>query len=87
MFKLYFQPLTIILFLISSISQAQVSIDLESGLAFPGYNDVRIPNETGTLFSFQEDFETEGPVIPLRIRLGYSFNEKNHLFALYAPLV
>jgi hypothetical protein len=26
---------------------AQWRLDLESGIPFPGYNDVRIPNETG----------------------------------------
>ncbi len=86
MVRLFVLPLTMCLFLVGSHSWAQVTIDVESGLAFPGYNDVRIPNKMGTLFSFQEDFETEGPVIPLRIRLGYRFNDKNHLFALYAPL-
>ncbi len=65
---------------------AQWSIGLESGIPFEGYNDVRIPNETGTTFSFTGDFELQGPVIPLRLTLGYTFAEKNHLFALYAPL-
>ena len=65
---------------------AQLSLDLESGLPFQVYNDVRIPNETGTKFSFTEDFELQGPVIPVRLMLGYTFAEKNHLFALFAPL-
>lgn len=65
---------------------AQVSIDVESGLAFPGYNNVRIPNQTGTTFNFTRDFEAQGPVVPFRLRVGYTFNERNHIFALYAPL-
>ena len=69
---------------------SQWSIELESGLAFQSYNDVRIPNETGnergTEFSFTEDFEIQGPVIPLRLNLSYTFAERNHLSALYAPL-
>jgi hypothetical protein len=65
---------------------AQWSIDVESGLVFQSYNDVRIPNKTGTLFSFNNDFELQGPVIPLRITAGFSFSEKDHVFALYAPL-
>ena len=65
---------------------AQWSLDVETGLAFQGYNDVRIPNETGTEFNFNGDFELQGPVIPLRIRLGFTFNERNHFFALFAPL-
>lgn len=79
-----------ILFLILAISfsgtYAQLSLDLETGIPFPGYNEVRIPNETGTTFDFNNDFELQGPVIPLRLTLGYTFAGKNHLFALFAPL-
>lgn len=64
---------------------AQFSLDLESGLVFPGYNEVRIPNQQGTTFDFNQDFEIQGALIPLRIRPGYTFG-KNHIFALYAPL-
>lgn len=65
---------------------AQLSIDIESGIPFQGYNDVRIPNEAGTLFSFTDDFELQGPVIPVRVTLGFTVSERNHFFALYAPL-
>lgn len=67
-------------------SKAQWTIDAESGLAFLGYNDIRIPNQTGTLFSFKNDFDVEGAVIPFRVRVGYTWNERNHLFGLIAPL-
>lgn len=63
----------------------QFSLDLETGLIFPGYNDVRIPNQQGTIFDFNEDFDIEGPLIPFRIRPGYTFG-RNHIFVLYAPL-
>ncbi|PRY87993.1 hypothetical protein CLW00_105113 [Mongoliibacter ruber] len=66
-------------------AHSQISLDIESGLIFPGYNQVRIPNQTGTSFDFNRDFDIQGPVIPNRIRPGYSFG-KNHIFALYAPL-
>lgn len=65
---------------------AQWSIDAESGLAFQDYNKVRIPNEGGTDFDFNGDFELQGPVVPFRVRVGYTFGEKNHVFGLYAPL-
>ncbi len=65
---------------------SQWSLDLTAGFAFQGYNDVRIPSETGTKFDFNKDFEIEGPVIPVSLRAGYNFAEKNHLFLLYAPL-
>jgi hypothetical protein len=75
-----------IIFLSTTPSKAQWSIDAESGIAFLGYNDIRIPNETGTLFSFKNDFDVQGTVIPIRIRVGYTWNERNHLFGLIAPL-
>jgi len=74
------------LFLQSTPSQAQWSIDAESGFVFLGYNNIRIPNETGTLFSFKNDFEVNGPLVPFRVRVGYTWNERNHVFGLIAPL-
>lgn len=71
---------------VSGTLQAQLTIDMESGLAFQNYNKVRIPNEGATLFRFNEEFELQGPVIPIRVRLGYTFSEKNHIFILWAPL-
>ncbi|MFW5877660.1 MAG: hypothetical protein ACOCUP_00965, partial [bacterium] len=66
---------------------SQFDIGVESGLVFEGYNDVRIPNESSaTKFSFSDDFELQGIVVPLRITLGYTFSDKNHLILLYAPL-
>ena len=78
---------SLILLVCLSQVHAQLSLDIETGVAFQGYNDVRIPNESSaTEFSFNEDFDLQGPVIPLRIRVGYRFAEKNHLSVLYAPL-
>ena len=79
---------TLLLILSISLSAiyAQLRLDFETGLPFGGYNDVRIPNGTGTTFSFTDDFELQGPVIPLRLKLSYTFAGKNHLFALFAPL-
>src|SRR5690554_5720154 len=64
----------------------QFSVDVESGLAFQANNEVRIFNNQGTLFDFKKDFDLQGPVIPIRVKVGYTYNEKNHLFALWAPL-
>jgi hypothetical protein len=63
---------------------SQIELDTETGLAFSGYNDVRIPGDTGTLFSLSEDLKAD-PVFFYRIRLFYHFNERHHLGALYAP--
>lgn len=67
-------------------AQAQWTLDVESGLAFQNYNEVRIPNEEGTFFDFNRDFTLQGPVIPFRLQLGYRFGEKNHISLLYIPL-
>jgi hypothetical protein len=64
---------------------AQWSIDAESGAVFSGYNDVRIPNESGTKFSLSEELETDADYF-VRLRLTYSFNDKHHISALAAPL-
>lgn len=78
----------IIVFVSFSQIYAQLSLDIETGLAFQEYNDIRIPNDsrTATKFNFNKDFDLQGPVIPYRITVGYTFGEKNHLLALYAPL-
>ena len=60
-------------------------IDIESGAALSGYNDIRIPNNTGTLISFSEELETE-PAWFVRGRLTYCFNRKHSLSLLIAPL-
>ncbi|MCF8335037.1 MAG: hypothetical protein K9H65_00415 [Bacteroidales bacterium] len=80
--------LFIILFVSSIQIFGQLSLDVETGLAFQEYNDIRIPNDsrTATKFDFNKDFDLQGPVIPYRITVGFTFAEKNHLLALYAPL-
>ena len=65
---------------------AQWGVRMETGLPFQTYNEVGIPNETGTRFDLTDDFETDGIVIPLRVRLERTFAERNRLMALYAPL-
>ena len=66
-------------------ARAQVDLDIETGAIFPGYNDVRIPGQGGTLFSLTEELEAD-PGVFYRIRVMYHFNERHHLGALYAPL-
>jgi hypothetical protein len=79
--------LSIFILCLSLPATAQFWLDLESGLVFPGYNDVRIPGEGGTLFSLENDLtRRQDPVIPLRVRPGFTFGERNHVFGLFAPL-
>ncbi len=74
-----------ILFLFSPGIVAQGLIDLETGMVSLLYNDVRVPNEGGTLFSISDDLTTD-PSAFLRLRLGYRLGKKHHLSLLMAPL-
>ncbi len=77
-----------ILFLTYSLSisvKAQALFDIESGLVFPGYNNVRIPGDQGTLFSLQDDITSETAFF-YRVRLSYIIKSRHTLSLLYAPL-
>lgn len=65
--------------------KSQVFLDLESGVVFSGYNDVRIPGDQGTLFSLSEELEAS-PKVFYRFRAGYTFGTRHNLSVLYAPL-
>jgi hypothetical protein len=79
--------LSALIILLSFPCSAQFWVEVNSGVVFPGYNDVRIPGDGGTLFSLEYDLQRrQDPVIPLRIRPGYTWGGRNHVFALYAPL-
>jgi len=65
--------------------KAQALIDLESGVVFSGYNDVRIPGDQGTLFSLSKELEAS-PKVFYRLRAGYTFGTRHNLSVLYAPL-
>lgn len=77
-----------ILFFTFSLSisvRAQTLIDLESGLVFTGYNDVRIPGGEGTLFSLKDDLVSKTALF-YRIRLDHTIKSRHSLSLLYAPL-
>lgn len=74
-----------IFILSSQFIAGQVSIETELGLPIQGYNEVRVPN-SATQFDLNKDFSAVGPVIAGRIRLSYTFKEKNHISGLFAPL-
>jgi hypothetical protein len=78
----------IALYLVASLAQearAQVDLDVETGVAFSGYNDVRVPGKGGTEISLSEELKADAEVF-YRIRVLYHFSERHHLGALYAPL-
>ena len=82
----FFLTLCVIIFTFTTInSYAQFGIDLEGGIARSGYNDVRIPGDTGTKFSLSEELKAEN-VFYYRLRLNYTFNRKHTVSLLYAPL-
>jgi len=64
---------------------ADWSIDIESGLAFSGYNDVRIPGNTGTNISLSRDLDAENTEF-VRVRLAVDLGDRHRLSFLYAPL-
>jgi hypothetical protein len=72
--------------LVGGKAHADISIDLETGSVFPGYNDVRIPGTTGTELSLTEELEAD-PVVFIRVNPGYTFLEKHTIEALFAPLL
>ncbi len=77
--------LVILILSISSFGYSQWFIDVETGLAFSGYNNVRIPRETGTEFSLSKDLKTDSTFF-FRLRLGYQIGSKHTLSVFLAPL-
>ncbi len=70
---------------IFSFLRAQPALDMESGLVFTGYNNVRIPGDTGTNFSLKEDLKPK-PTLFLRLRVNFMLKERHFFSLLYAPL-
>jgi len=84
--KIFSSTLIILILLFWATStKAQALIDLESGLVFTGYNDVRIPGDVGTLFSLKDDLIPEAEFF-YRLRLNYTIKSRHTFSLLYAPL-
>ena len=82
---IYSIPILFLTFFTEISLKAQALIDLESGLVFTAYNDVRIPGDQGTLFSLKDDLISK--TTPLfRVRLSYTIKSRHALSLLYAPL-
>jgi len=60
-------------------------IEAESGAAFGGYNDVEIPQGSGTRFSLTDDLDLETKVY-YRLRASYRINGRHEILGLFAPL-
>ena len=61
------------------------SLDVESGVVFNGYNDVRIPGNSGTDLSLTDDLESEETGF-VRARLAVDLGSRHRLSLLVAPL-
>jgi hypothetical protein len=81
------RPLTIacMLSMYISVTHAQITLELEGGVATTGYNDVRIPGDGGTLLRLSDELSSD-PFLFGRARAGYTFNERNAILLLFAPL-
>lgn len=77
----------LILLISYSAANAQFWVDTESGLVLgTPYNRISIPNTGGTRFDLgKENFEIQ-PIAFFRGRIGYTFNDRHTVTALYAPL-
>jgi hypothetical protein len=64
---------------------AQLTIDLEGGIAVTGYNDIRIPGDIGTFIGLPDELNSD-PYLFGRARLSYTFKERNTFMVLFAPL-
>ena len=60
-------------------------VDLETGPAVSGYNNVRIPGNTGTKLSLSRDLNIDQTIF-WRARLSRIFSDKHSLSLLIAPL-
>jgi hypothetical protein len=60
-------------------------LEVEAGAAFTGYNDVRIPGDTGSMISLATDTPPD-PAFAFRVRGGYAFAGRHSIMVLAAPL-
>lgn len=67
-------------------ANAQLLVDVETGLVTTGYNNVKIPGNEGTLFSLKNDF-TSNTKFYYRARLSYTIKSRSTISVLYAPLL
>jgi hypothetical protein len=76
-------------FLFSAVSSAGAQdrwrVDFENGAAIAGYNDVRIPGDTGTMFSLTDDLASDTTYY-WRVRADVRIAPKHVFSALVAPL-
>ena len=88
MLRLILIPLSLAvvsIFAAPSYSRGSVQLDLESGIAQSGYNDVRYPGTTGTKLSLSRDLSLDRSLF-WRARASVTFGDRHTLSLLAAPL-
>jgi len=75
------------IFFISLWGQTGIRIDTELGLAIPGYNDVRSPNNNNPspLLSLSDELKTD-PVFSSRLQVHYLVHPRHQISVMAAPL-
>jgi hypothetical protein len=76
---------TLLTVALAAPAASQWSLDAEGGMVWSGYNNVRIPGDTGTKFSLTRDLNSDGAAF-VRLRLSWQFHPRHALSLLYAPL-
>jgi len=64
---------------------ARWNVDIGTGAVFSGYNDVRIPNDSGTDISLSNELETD-PDYFVRVTLTRSMRNRHNIEVFAAPL-
>ena len=77
--------LIFLMFLCSGRVIASWNMDLETGIVSVGYNDIRIPGNSGTRFSLTNSFSVESKAF-YRLRLTKEVKKDRYVSFLYAPL-
>lgn len=82
---MYLLVILMIAFAAPTTAAPRWQVDLESGLAISGYNNVRIPGNTGTMFSLSRDLDIEQTVF-WRARFSRKLGEGHNISLLISPL-
>ena len=75
----------LLIFSLSPRAHADWTIDAEGGVAFNGYNDIRIPGDGGSDISLTDDLSSDATGY-WRLRLGIDLGQRHRLSLLVAPL-
>ncbi len=79
------RTLAILLLAAAPAAAVEPFADVETGVAWAGMNDVRIPGDGGTGFSLTDDLQASATPYA-RVRLGAVLGGRHTIFGSYAPL-